>query len=156
MGPCTFYVYNTPVGHVTIGSDGHAITGVAFGPTKLQGDEAPTALTNRAANQLQEYFAGKRHTFDLPLAPAGTEFQKNVWNALQAIPYGTTCSYADIAGRIGKPSAARAVGMANNKNPIAIMIPCHRVIGASGKLVGYAGGLRIKEFLLNLEGVHLA
>jgi methylated-DNA-[protein]-cysteine S-methyltransferase len=156
MGLFTFYVYNTPVGHVTIGSDGDAITEVAFGPKKLQGDEAPTALTNRAANQLQEYFAGKRQAFDLPLAPAGTEFQKRVWGALRTIPYGTTRSYADIAHQIGKPNAARAVGMANNKNPIAIVIPCHRVIGANGKPVGYAGGLRIKEFLLNLEGVHLA
>ena len=110
-----------------------------------------TPLLTEAAKQLLEYFSGNRTSFDLPLAPSGTEFQQKVWQALQTIPYGETWSYKKVAEAIGNPKASRAVGMANNKNPIAIMIPCHRVIGANGKLVGYAGGLDIKSTLLELE-----
>lgn len=110
-----------------------------------------TVLLKRANKQLQEYFSGKRKIFDLPLAPSGTEFQQKVWSSLQKIPYGKTNSYKEIAESIGNIKAARAVGMANNKNPILILIPCHRVIGANGKLVGYAGGLEVKEKLLKIE-----
>ena len=103
------------------------------------------------SRQLEAYFSGKLNSFDMKLAPEGTEFQKSVWDALKEIPYGETRTYKDIAISIGKPKAYRAVGLANNRNPIAIIVPCHRVIGADGKLTGYAGGLDIKEFLLKLE-----
>ncbi len=105
-----------------------------------------------AARQLEDYFSGKLESFDLELALEGTDFQKSVWKALCEIPYGETRTYKEIAVSIGKPKAYRAVGLANNRNPIAIIIPCHRVIGADGKLTGYASGLDIKEFLLRLEG----
>lgn len=105
----------------------------------------------RAAAQLAEYFAGERRVFDLPLAPAGTEFQRAVWHALARIPFGVTCSYGDLARVIGRPSASRAVGAANGANPIAIILPCHRVIGASGALTGYGGGLPMKRWLLDHE-----
>lgn len=147
----TYYSYQTPLGHLSIESNGQAITALAFGEQKLRGTMRPTELTNRAANQLQEYFAAKRRTFDLPLAPAGTEFQKRVWQALRDIPYGETRTYSDIAAAIGNPRACRAVGGANNKNPLPIIVPCHRVIGANGTLVGYDGGVKIKAFLLDLE-----
>lgn len=101
--------------------------------------------------QLDEYFAGARDSFDLPLQPSGTEFQRAVWNALEAIPFGETRSYGQIAAQVGRPKAARAVGMANNRNPIAVIVPCHRVIGAGGALVGYAGGLERKIWLLDHE-----
>jgi methylated-DNA-[protein]-cysteine S-methyltransferase len=104
-----------------------------------------------AARQLEAYFSGKLESFDLKLAPEGTDFQKSVWKALCEIPFGETRIYKDIAISIGKPKAYRAVGLANNRNPIAIIIPCHRVIGFDGKLTGYASGLDIKEFLLRLE-----
>ncbi|MBR5590084.1 MAG: methylated-DNA--[Anaerotignum sp.] len=110
-----------------------------------------TELILKCKNQLDEYFKGKRKTFDLPLAPKGTEFQKKVWDALRDIPYGETRTYGEIAETVGNSKAARAVGMANNRNPIAIIVPCHRVVGASGKLVGYAGGMEQKEKLLHLE-----
>lgn len=110
-----------------------------------------TSLLKMAGEQIQEYLMGKRQNFELPIKPKGTEFQQKVWESLQRIPYGETRSYKEIAIDIGNEKACRAVGMANNKNPISIIIPCHRVIGHSGKLVGYGGGLRIKEYLLNLE-----
>jgi len=110
-----------------------------------------TPLLGEAQRQLTEYFARKRRTFDLPLAPVGTPFQRAVWQALTEIPYGQTRTYGDIARQIGRPKACRAVGMANHNNPISIMIPCHRVIGANGALTGYGGGLNIKKFLLELE-----
>lgn len=105
-----------------------------------------------AVSQLKAYFSGELEIFDLPLAPAGTEFQKRVWKALEAIPYGKRVSYKYIAGITGNPSGSRAVGMANSKNPIHIIIPCHRVIGSDGKLTGYAHGLAVKSWLLDLEG----
>ena len=114
-------------------------------------EQGETPLIKKAAAQLREYFDGKRKTFDLPLAPRGTEFQLTVWKALQAIPYGKTCSYGQLADRIGNPRACRAVGMANNRNPITIIIPCHRVIGSNGSLTGYAGGLDLKDKLIMLE-----
>jgi methylated-DNA-[protein]-cysteine S-methyltransferase len=107
-----------------------------------------------AARQLEAYFSGKLQSFDLKLAPEGTDFQKYVWKALCEIPYGETRTYKEIAVSIGKPKAYRAVGLANNRNPIAIIIPCHRVIGSNGKLTGYASGLDVKEFLLRLEKVN--
>lgn len=111
----------------------------------------PTEITEKAYKQFQEYFSGIRKSFDLPIQMNGTIFQKKVWNELLKIPYGQTRSYKQIAQNIGNPKAVRAVGMANNKNPLPIIIPCHRVIGSSGKLVGYAGGLNIKKKLLDLE-----
>ena len=108
----------------------------------------------KAIKEIKEYLEGKRNSFDLPLEPEGTEFQKKAWNVLKEIPYGETRSYGEIAKLIGNEKASRAVGMANNKNPIMIMIPCHRVIGVNGKLVGYAGGLDVKEKLLNMEKNH--
>jgi methylated-DNA-[protein]-cysteine S-methyltransferase len=117
-------------------------------------EDAPTGRTpilDRAARQLDEYFAGKRRTFDLALAPRGTGFQERVWRALLAIPYGATMSYGELARAIGRPAASRAVGAANGQNPISIIVPCHRVIAASGALTGYAGGLAAKRWLLDHE-----
>ncbi|RWU17827.1 cysteine methyltransferase [Pseudomonas alkylphenolica] len=107
---------------------------------------------DEVARQLDEYFAGKREQFQLSLAAQGTAFQQEVWQALQRIPYGTTCSYGDLAQSIGRPRAVRAVGTANGANPIAIIVPCHRVIGSNGTLTGYAGGVERKQLLLELEG----
>lgn len=152
--PATYYTYNTPFGHITIAADGEAITRIAFGSVKLEGEPTPSVLTNKAANELQEYFAGKRQVFDLPLAPAGSEFQREVWAALERIPYGETRSYKDVAVALGKPGASRAVGGANNANPLPVVIPCHRVINANGTLGGYAGGEKVKRFLLELEAAH--
>jgi len=108
----------------------------------------------RTAKQLDEYFAGTRRTFDVPLAPRGTGFQQRVWRALCAIPFGATCSYGELARTIGRPAASRAVGAANGRNPIAIIVPCHRVIGANGTLTGYGGGLATKSWLLDHERRH--
>lgn len=118
-------------------------------PANVEQSDTPTL--RKAAQELSEYFAGNRKEFDIPLNPKGTDFQKSVWNALCTIPYGKTMSYGQVAAQIGNPKASRAVGMANNKNPIPILIPCHRVIGANGKLVGYGGGIWIKQKLLELE-----
>ena len=108
-------------------------------------------LLDRAIDEVDEYFAGKRTAFDIPLAPEGTPFQQEVWKALRAIPFGETRSYMDVARTIGKPRAVRAVGAANGRNPLGIVVPCHRVIGADGSLTGYAGGMERKKFLLDLE-----
>lgn len=113
-----------------------------------------TELLSMATIQLDEYFQGKRTTFSLPFKLIGTPFQLAVWKELQNIPYGQTTSYKEIAQKINKPKAYRAVGMANNKNPLPIIIPCHRVIGSNGKLIGYAGGLKLKNYLLELEKSH--
>ncbi len=147
----TFFTYQTPRGKITLESDGQALTHVVFGQQALNGIEKPTELTNQAATELQEYFAGKRTAFDIPLNPEGTPFQKLVWEALLSIPYGQTRTYKQIAEQIGHTKSYRAVGAANNKNPLPIFIPCHRVIGVDGSLTGYASGLKIKEGLLNLE-----
>lgn len=109
------------------------------------------ALLDRAIAEVDEYFAGKRTKFSIPLAAEGTPFQREVWNALSAIPFGETRSYADVAAAIAKPKAVRAVGAANGRNPLGIVVPCHRVIGADGSLTGYAGGMKRKKFLLDLE-----
>lgn len=148
------FYYNTSIGRIGIEENGIAITKLEFINNDMQEEimeKNETALLKQAINELNEYLDGKRSSFGLPLEPKGTEFQKKVWNALKEIPYGETRSYGEIAKAIGNEKASRAVGMANNKNPIAIIVPCHRVIGANGKLVGYAGGLDIKEKLLQLE-----
>lgn len=151
--------FSSPLGRITILQNGETITHLHIGEAPVLPADARqqnTPLLQEACRQLSEYFAKTRQTFDLPLNPAGTAFQKKVWSALCTIPYGQTRTYKDIAIAIGCPKGFRAVGLANNKNPIAILIPCHRVIGASGKLVGYAGGLHLKKFLLELEGVPVA
>ena len=145
------FFYESPVGKLCIGEENGVITRVTWSKIPWEYILEETELNLECKKQLEEYFAGKRKTFDLPLVPKGTEFQQKVWKALQEIPYGETRTYGEIAVAIGNPKAARAVGMANNKNPIGILIPCHRVVGANGKLVGYAGGMEKKEFLLELE-----
>lgn len=137
---------------VTIAEQDGKIVRVSLGGNGIpEGENKQTRLLVQAAGQLDEYFTGKRKEFDLPLAAKGTLFQKKVWNALCTIPYGETRSYKDIAIQIGNAKACRAVGMANHNNPIGIIVPCHRVVGADGKLVGYAGGLDRKQLLLELE-----
>lgn len=147
------FYYDTAIGKIGIAQNSEGITNI-YRREQLLGENmevVETPLIKLAVSQLQEYLMGKRRRFDVPLAPEGTVFQKKVWDELQKIPYGETHYYKQIAEKIGNPAASRAVGMANNKNPILIMIPCHRVIGKSGKLVGYAGGLELKEQLLKLE-----
>ena len=148
------YGYTTPLGTIQIAQESEAITNVFFGNTVAPKEYVvkQTPLLAQAGEQLAAYFAGTRREFDLPLAPEGTAFELLVWQALQTIPYGETRTYSSIAAQIGHPLAARAVGRANALNPISIFIPCHRVIGANGKLTGYAGGLEAKQFLLHLEG----
>ena len=147
------FFYDTGIGRIGIAENDSAITDLFFEKEKAPGNCVilETPLIKRAVTQLYEYIDGKRRTFDLPLAPKGTAFQQKVWEALLTIPYGHTLSYKQIAERIGNPKACRAVGMANNKNPISIIIPCHRVIGSDGSLVGYGGGLDMKVLLLNIE-----
>ena len=145
--------YQSPFGPVLLEEESGALTCCGFERGGAS-SAAPTPLLREAARQLDEYFAGRRKEFDLPLAPKGTVFQQKVWQALQKIPYGTTVTYKDIAIAVGNPLACRAVGMANHNNPIGIIIPCHRVIGANGKLTGYAGGLDKKQLLLDLEFRH--
>lgn len=146
-----FVVAQSPVGDLTLTEENGALTGLYFGRRSLEGEEGLTALLERASRQLEEYFAGKRKQFDLPLSLRGTEFQRQVWAALGDIPYGETRSYGQIAQAVGRPKAVRAVGMANHRNPISIIVPCHRVVGADGSLTGYGGGLENKKFLLALE-----
>ena len=150
------YYYQTLIGRIGIADNGDTITDVV-----LHGEKAPvncrineSQLIKSAAAQINEYLAGRRKIFDLPLMAEGTRFQQQVWQALQGIPYGETRSYQQIAEQIGNIKACRAVGMANNRNPIAIVIPCHRVIGKNGTLVGYGGGLDVQARLLELEKTH--
>lgn len=141
---------DSPVGPIWVAvDDAGAVTAVQFGAPKELA--APSPSSEAAAAQLREYFAGERTDFELTLAAAGTPFQHRVWDALQGIPFGCTQSYGQLAGRIGQPTASRAVGLANGRNPIAIVVPCHRVIGGSGTLTGYAGGLERKRWLLDHE-----
>ncbi len=139
----------TPFGpvHAAVNADG-ALTELKFGASNKNADGAANPVVKR---QLDEFFAGKRTTFDLPMAPAGTDFQKRVWAELTRIPYGETISYAELAKRVGSEGAARAVGRANATNPIAVVVPCHRVIGADGSLTGYAYGVEMKRSLLDFE-----
>jgi methylated-DNA-[protein]-cysteine S-methyltransferase len=150
-------VFESPVGPLTIRvNDDGALESIEFRPRPAQrGEGGPDRREGpgegQVIDQLNEYFTGHRRDFDLPLAPRGTEFQLAVWNELQRIAYGDTISYSELARRIARPNAVRAVGAANGANPIPIIIPCHRVIGANGTLTGYGGGLHIKRALLALE-----
>lgn len=148
----------SPVGELTLVADAHGLAAILWendrpdrvrlGP--LTEDDTHPVLVE-TERQLGEYFAGKRRAFDLPLSFSGSDFQKRVWNALLAIPFGETRSYGEIAQQLGNPAASRAVGAANGRNPISIIAPCHRVVGSTGKLTGFAGGLEAKAFLLALE-----
>jgi methylated-DNA-[protein]-cysteine S-methyltransferase len=142
---------DTPLGDVVLRGDEHGLTGLAFaadGPLPIRRGEPRLAA---AADQVREYFAGQRTTFDLPLRLEGTDFDRAVWAAVAQIGYGETATYGELAARIGHPGAARAVGAANGRNPIALIVPCHRVIGAGGALTGYAYGVERKRALLELE-----
>ena len=144
------YSYETKLGSVTFVEEDGTLLAITTHHT-YEGKRVETPLIKEAYRQLSEYLMGKRIRFDLPLNPRGTEFQQQVWKALCDIPHGETRSYKQIAETIGNPKAIRAVGMANNRNPLLIVIPCHRVIGANGKLVGYGAGIAMKEYLLKLE-----
>lgn len=154
-----FYKFvSTPVGQLKLVASDNGLVAILWendSPRRVrlaelvQDDQQPLLL--EAERQLEEYFAGRRQRFDIPLDMRGTPFQKNVWNALLAIPFGEKRSYGELAHKLGKPRASRAVGAANGRNPISIVVPCHRVIGASGKLTGFAGGLEVKAHLLNHE-----
>lgn len=141
--------YNSPIGIIEIKATEEGITSIIFVEEEGQRDETP--ILRDCCAQLDEYFEGKRKNFDLNIVMEGTDFQRRVWNALRTVEYGRTASYKDIAEQIGNVKAVRAVGMTNSKNPISIVVPCHRVIGSNGKLTGYAGGLWRKEWLLNHE-----
>lgn len=143
----------SPVGILKVVASDEAITALCFCETAEE--EHPSSLALEAKKQLLEYFEKRRTVFDLPVSPAGTAFQKTVWQALQTIPYGTTVSYLSLSRQIGNEKAIRAVGRANGQNPIPLIIPCHRVIGSDGSLVGYGGGLWRKKQLLKLEGLLL-
>ena len=143
-------IMESKLGRILLEAKENKLTGCHFTKEKETSKQADLFLF-KVKEELEEYFSGQRKEFDIPLAPQGTDFQKKVWKALQNINYGTTASYKEIAQKINNPKAVRAVGMANNQNPIAIIIPCHRVIGSNGKLVGYAGGLELKQKLLELE-----
>ncbi|HEV2201095.1 MAG TPA: methylated-DNA--[protein]-cysteine S-methyltransferase [Bryobacteraceae bacterium] len=152
------YTYlDSPIGPLLIAGDAHAVMQISF-PRKGKAvrpepgwTESAAGAVGEALRQLREYFSGRRREFDVPLEPSGTAFQKAVWRRLEEIPYGATISYGELARRVGNPKASRAVGAANGKNPLPIVVPCHRVIGANGKLVGFGGGLPIKRALLELE-----
>lgn len=157
MNPTTTLRLPTPIGVLTLAATADALCRIEFprdaAPLEPRPDtEDRSEVLDEAARQLEDYFAGKRRTFDLPLAPQGTAFQREVWATLARIPYGRTCSYRDLARDVGRPAAVRAVGAANGRNPLPIVLPCHRVIGADGALTGFAGGLPTKAFLLRLEG----
>ncbi len=160
--PLFVTVLDSPTGLLKLVADDSALVAVWWDlgdglPPDLRhaspNDSHPILL--ETARQLREYFDGTRRSFDLPLAPRGTDFQKKVWLCLRQIPYGQTRTYGDIARLIGTPSASRAVGAANGKNPIPIIVPCHRVIGSNGTLTGFGGGLHNKVLLLSLEGIHV-
>jgi methylated-DNA-[protein]-cysteine S-methyltransferase len=147
---------DTPLGDVVLTGEGGALTGLAFADGATVPSPRDDAALAEPARQIHEYFAGRRTEFDLPLALAGTEFDRQVWAAVASIGYGETATYGELAARVERPSAARAVGAANGRNPIALIVPCHRVIGAGGALTGYAYGVERKRALLELEGVLLA
>ena len=149
------YTYKTLIGNIVITEENEKIIGIEFEESSLKIEEEiqikQTALIKRTYQQIKEYLEGNRKQFDIPINLKGTTFRLKVWNALLTIPYGETKSYQEIAKQVKSPKACRAVGMANHNNPISIIVPCHRVIGKSGKLVGYGGGLEIKEKLLEIE-----
>lgn len=153
-----FSYFQSPLGAVTLQANEHGLLGAWFETHTTQPEQLGTQddgypILVEAKKQLSDYFNGRIATFSLPLAAQGTPFQMSVWQALTTIPYGETWSYQQLANAIGNPKAVRAVGLANGKNPISIIVPCHRVIGKSGKLTGYAGGVERKQKLLELEGV---
>ncbi len=152
----THSIIDSPIGAITLVRDEAGLTGVFMlehrpTPDEARFGERDDAALADAARQLGEYWAGERRAFDLPLAPAGTPFQLRVWEALRSIPYGETRTYGSIAAAVGQPTAVRAVGLANSRNPLSIIVPCHRVVGARGALTGYAGGVERKRFLLDHE-----
>ena len=152
-----FDEFDTPIGVMTLAADNCGLRYVLFPDNKYPpargGDWRRDAGALRdARGQLLDYFAGTRHAFDLPLAPVGTDFQVKVWTTLAQIPFGRTWSYGELARHIGEPRAVRAVGAANGRNPLPVILPCHRVIGADGSLTGFGGGLPLKKFLLDHEG----
>ena len=150
-----FYAtYESPIGLIEVGGTDEAIASLYF-VEKAHADAQTHPLVERAIEQLDAYFYRSLRQFDLPLNMQGTDFQREVWEQLQAIPYGQTASYLEVANALGKPKAVRAVGAANGQNPISIVVPCHRVIGSNGDLIGYGGGLWRKEWLLRHEGVLL-
>ena len=144
-------IYDTSIGKINIIQEGEYIVKIGFDKELKDIEIKETKLILKTISEIKEYIEGKRKKFDIPIKLQGTEFQKKVWNELLKIPYGETCSYKDIAIRINNEKGVRAVGMANHNNPIAIIVPCHRVIGKNGKLVGYAGGIDIKSKLLEIE-----
>jgi methylated-DNA-[protein]-cysteine S-methyltransferase len=146
--------YESPIGLIEVGGTSEAITSLRFVEQRRPG-LASNARVDEALRQVSEYFLGTRRLFDIPITLRGTDFQHLVWQQLLSIPFGLTVSYQEIANRIGNPRAVRAVGAANGKNPISIIVPCHRVIGRDGSLTGYGGGLWRKEWLLKHEGCHL-
>ena len=157
MDTTTFMRIDTPIGVLTLAADASGLCRIDFPPPRpppavQSWTEGSNEVLVETRRQLDEYFAGTRRSFELPLSPRGTGFQREVWSALARIPYGRTWSYRDLAQCIGRPSAMRAVGAANGRNPLPIVLPCHRVIGTSGALTGFAGGLATKAFLLRLEG----
>lgn len=148
---------DSPVGILTVAATDAGLHAIEFPRNRHPADrqgwaEGDHAVIEAAAGQLQDYFAGRLKVFDLPLAPRGTDFQRMVWRTLAGIGYGETISYAQLAQRVGRPTAMRAVGAANGRNPLPIVLPCHRVIGADGSLTGFGGGLPTKQFLLQFEG----
>ena len=145
------WVMPSPVGPLGIEARAGAITRIEFHASGHASDAVPDGIVAEAGRQIDEYFAGQRTQFTLPLAPAGTSFQRAVWDALTRIAYGETVSYGQLARRIGRASAVRAVGAANGRNPIPIVIPCHRVVGSDGRMVGFGGGIEVKQYLLRLE-----
>jgi methylated-DNA-[protein]-cysteine S-methyltransferase len=149
-------ITDSPLGELTLLSDGTRLRGVyqpvhKGAPVDTSAWQWDAGPFRDAVVQLEQYFAGERTVFDVPLGATGTPFQQQVWDALKTIPYGATATYRDIAGAIGSPKAVRAVGLANGRNPISIIVPCHRVVGANGALTGYGGGLAAKQLLLDLE-----
>ncbi|WP_303919684.1 methylated-DNA--[protein]-cysteine S-methyltransferase [Draconibacterium sediminis] len=153
MTQFTRYI-NSPVGWLKLQSTEMALTAISFYAEKEENSAVQQKILEDTENQLQEYFAGERKDFNLQLAPEGTDFQQKIWELVQNVDYGVTASYLDIAKLSGSEKNTRAVGLANGKNPIPIIIPCHRIVGSSGKLTGYAGGLERKRWLLNHELLH--
>jgi methylated-DNA-[protein]-cysteine S-methyltransferase len=151
MDAVKFAFYHSPIGLIRIEAEEEALTGLRFAEIEEKPSSPLPGVLRDALRQLEQYFLGRRTKFELALRPAGTPFQKDVWKALQRVPYGRTASYKDIAAAVGRPAAVRAVGAANGDNPISIIIPCHRVIGADGRLTGYGGGIERKEWLLRHE-----
>jgi methylated-DNA-[protein]-cysteine S-methyltransferase len=143
--------YHSPIGWIGIEAEDGAVTGLRFFDRKAADSPSPAACLRAARAQVEEYFRGCRTVFDLPLALGGTPFQKDVWMELRRIPFGATASYKDVAVKVGRPDAVRAVGAANGANPVSLVVPCHRVLGSDGRLTGYGGGLWRKEWLLRFE-----